>query len=94
MYDNVEPPAPNVTLTYSGDTYPFGVPDGGAFMVITEADGSASEARRVAAELQEALAENAVAVHAPDEPSKVAELWRWRGGVGFALLAQCGGAYS
>ena len=63
-------------------------------MVITEADGAASEARRVAAELREVLAEDAVAVHAPDEPSEVAELWRWRGGVGFAILAQRGGAYS
>jgi glycolate oxidase subunit GlcD len=83
-----------VTLSYSGDAYPFGVPDGAAFMVITEADGAASEARRVAAELKEALGEEAVAVHAPEEPSDVAELWRWRGGVAFAILAQRGGAFS
>jgi FAD/FMN-containing dehydrogenase len=63
-------------------------------MVITEADGSHAEARRVAAELQEALAEDAVAVHSPLEPSEVAELWRWRGGAAFAILAQRGGAYS
>ena len=83
-----------VTLRYSGDTYPFGIPEGGAFMVMTEADGSVAEAKRVAAELQEALAEDAVAVHAPEQPSEVAELWRWRGGVGFAILAQRGGAFS
>ena len=83
-----------MTLSYSGDAYPFGIPDGGAFMVITEADGAAREARRVAAELREALAEDAVAVHAPEEPSEVAELWRWRGGVAFAILAQRGGAFS
>jgi glycolate oxidase subunit GlcD len=83
-----------VTLQYSGDAYPFGLPDGAAFMVITEADGSHAEARRVAAELQEALAEDAVAVHAPLEPSEVADLWRWRGGAAFAILAQRGGAYS
>jgi glycolate oxidase subunit GlcD len=83
-----------VTLRYSGDTYPFGLPDGGAFMVMTEADGSVAEAKRVAAELREALAEDAVAVHAPEQPSEVAELWRWRGGVGFAILAQRGGAFS
>jgi glycolate oxidase subunit GlcD len=83
-----------VTLSFSGDAYPFGIPAGGAFMVITEADGAASEARRVAAELKEALVEDAVAVHAPEEPSDVAELWRWRGGVAFAILAQRGGAYS
>ena len=83
-----------VTLSYSGDAYPFGVPDGAAFMVITEADGAAPEARRVAGELGDALAEEAVAVHAPEEPSDVAELWRWRGGVAFAILAQRGGAFS
>jgi glycolate oxidase subunit GlcD len=82
------------TLRYSGDAYPFGIPEGGAFMVMTEADGAVPEARRVAAELQEALAEDAVAVHAPEEPSEVAELWRWRGGVAFAILAQRGGAFS
>jgi glycolate oxidase len=83
-----------VTLQFSGDAYPFGLPDGAAFMVITEADGSHAEARRVAAELQEALAEDAVAVHAPLEPGEVTELWRWRGGAAFAILAQRGGAYS
>ena len=44
-----------VTLSYSGDTYPFGIPADAAFMVITEADGAVPEARRVAAELREAL---------------------------------------
>ena len=83
-----------VTLSYSGDAYPFGIPDEAAFMVITEADGAADEARRVARELHEALAEDAVAVHAPDKPTDVAELWRWRGGVAFAILAQRGGAFS
>jgi glycolate oxidase subunit GlcD len=83
-----------VTLAYSGDAYPFGIPEGGAFMVITEADGAAPEARRVAAELQEALAEGAGAVHAPEAPSDVADLWRWRSGVAFAILAQRGGAFS
>jgi glycolate oxidase subunit GlcD len=82
------------TLAYSGGSYPFGLPDGDVFMVITEADGSKAEAARVAGELREALAEDAVAVHAPTEPSEVAELWRWRGGVAFAILAQRGGAYS
>lgn len=83
-----------VTLRYSGDAYPFGLPAGAAFMVITEADGAAPEARRVAAELWEALEEEAVAVHAPEQAAEVAELWRWRGGTGFAILAQRGGAFS
>ena len=83
-----------VSLRYSGDAYPFGLPEDGAFMVITEADGAPSEARRVAAELREALTEDAVAVHAPEAPAEVGELWRWRGGIGFAILAQRGGAFS
>ncbi len=83
-----------VTLGYSGETYPFGLPEGDAFMVMTEADGAPPEARRVAAELREALEEDAVAVHAPEEPSDVAALWRWRAGVAFAILAQRGGAFS
>jgi glycolate oxidase subunit GlcD len=83
-----------ITLSYSGDAYPFTLPPGAAFMVITEADGAEAEARRVAAELQEALVDDAVAVHAPTEPSDVAELWRWRAGAAFAILAQRGGAYS
>nr|MBA3842460.1 FAD-binding protein [Actinomycetota bacterium] len=83
-----------VTLSFAGDSYPFGIPDGAGFMVMTEADGAPDEARRVARELQEALAEGAVAVHAPENPSEVTELWRWRGGAAFAILAQRGGAYS
>ena len=82
-----------VTLGFSGDAYPFGMPEDAAFMVITEADGAAAETRRVAAELQEALGEDAVAVHAPEKPSDVADLWRWRGGVAFAILAQRGGVF-
>ena len=83
-----------VMLSYSGDAYPFGLPADAGFMVITEADGAEAEARRVAAELQEALADDAVAVHAPEAPSDVAELWRWRAGAAFAIIAQRGGAYS
>jgi glycolate oxidase subunit GlcD len=83
-----------VTLRFAGDAYPFGLPAGAAFMVITEADGAAAEAHRVAAELREALEDGAVAVHAPEGAAEVGELWRWRGGAAFAILAQRGGAFS
>ncbi len=63
-------------------------------MVITEADGAAPEASRIAGELHAALADEAVAVHAPEEAAEVAELWRWRSSVAFAILAQRGGAFS
>ena len=83
-----------VTLSFSGDAYPVRDPGAGRSWSITEADGAHAEARRVAGELREALAEDAVAVHAPEEPAEVAELWRWRGGAAFAILAQRGGAFS
>src|SRR3954471_21702079 len=50
-----------VTLSFAGDAYPLGLPADAAFMVITEADGAEAEARRVAVELQDALADEAVA---------------------------------
>jgi len=81
-------------LSYAGGAYPFGLPEGAGFMVITEADGAAAEARRVADELRDALSDDAVALHAPTEPTDVAALWRWRAGAAFAVLAQRGGAYS
>src|SRR5579872_2649525 len=81
-------------LRFSGEAYPFGLPDGAGFMVVTEADGAASEARRVAGELHEALAEGALAVQTPQTRDDVAALWRWRAGGAFAILAQRGGAYS
>ncbi len=83
-----------VTLEFSGGTYPFGIPADAAFMVITEADGAVPEAQRVAAELREALSEDAVVVHAPQDPAEVADLWRWRASAAFAILAQRGGAFS
>jgi glycolate oxidase subunit GlcD len=81
-------------LRYAGEAYPFGLPDGAGFMVVTEADGAVPEARRVAGELREALLEDALAVQTPAEPDEVAALWRWRAGGAFAILAQRGGAYS
>src|SRR4051812_4362427 len=81
-----------VMLSYSGDAYPFGIPGDAAFMVVTEADGAVDEARRVAGELREALEEDAVAVHAPEDPTDVAELWRGGGGCAFLILPPPRGA--
>jgi glycolate oxidase subunit GlcD len=83
-----------VLLGFNRDAYPFGVPEDAGFLVISEADGAVDEARRVAAELREALAEDALAVHTPEGPEDVASLWRWRAGGAFAIIAQRGGAYS
>src|SRR5215831_422447 len=75
-------------------SYQSGVPDGAAFMVIAEADGTADEAARVRDELVEALSENAIAVHAPSDREGLEALWRWRGGLGLAVRARRGAALS
>ena len=80
------------TLRFAGGSFPGGVPAEAGFMVIVEADGAAEEARRAQRELLEALREEALSLHAPERPGEVAEVWRWRGGIAFALLAQKGGA--
>jgi FAD/FMN-containing dehydrogenase len=63
------------------------VPEGAAFMVIAEADGSRDEAAALRDELVEVLGEGSVSVLAPDP----AELWRWREGVAFAVISLRGG---
>ena len=63
-------------------------------MVITEADGSHAEARRVAGELREALAEDAVAVHSPGGAVRGRRAVALARRSAFAILAQRGGAFS
>jgi glycolate oxidase subunit GlcD len=81
-------------LAAAAPAAPFALPDGAAFMVIAEADGSAAETAAVASELRETLAEGALALHAPQAPADVAALWRWREGVAIAVTAQRGGKMS
>ena len=82
------------TLDAAAGSYPQDVPDGAGFMVLAEADGSADEAARVCHELGEALADQALVVHAPTGAREVAELWRWRDGVSIAVSARRGGKVS
>lgn len=65
-----------------------------AFVALTEADGSASEAERVRAELLEALEADATAVLAPRDGAGIAALWRWRAGVSHAATAAQGAKLS
>jgi glycolate oxidase subunit GlcD len=81
-------------LACGAPSYDAGVPDGAAFMVIAEADGSADEAERVRDELVEALSVDAVAVHAPSNRAGLESLWRWRAGLAFAVRARRGAAIS
>src|SRR6478736_5655877 len=82
------------TLACAGQSFDGPLPDGAGFLVIAEADGSAQEAARIQAELIEALGEGAVSVHAPADRTAVEALWRWRGGLTFAVLARRGLALS
>src|SRR5262249_32983388 len=76
-----------IALAAAGDAFPGGVPAGAGFAVIAEADGARDEAAGLRDELVEVLGEEALAVAAP-EP---ADLWRWREGVAFAVIAKRGG---
>jgi glycolate oxidase subunit GlcD len=82
------------TLALAGASFPGAVPAGAGFLVIAELDGSRAEAEHERRELREALADEALGFSTPETPGEIAALWRWRGGVAFALLAQKGGALS
>jgi glycolate dehydrogenase FAD-linked subunit len=82
------------TVLAAGGSFPSDVPSGAAFMVVAEADGSTAEAERLRADVVEVLAEDALAVYAPTEMGTIAELWRWRDGISFAVTAQRGGKVS
>jgi glycolate oxidase subunit GlcD len=73
---------------------PFPAPPPAGFAVIAAADGSTSEAARLRAELIEVLEDGSVGIHAPREPSAVAELWGWRDTVHHAVIARRGGKLS
>jgi glycolate oxidase subunit GlcD len=83
-----------VSLAGGGPSFPRPLPAGAGFMVIAEVEGSREEAERQRRELEEVLAPIALEVWLPATSSEIAELWRWRGGVSFAILAQKGGALS
>jgi FAD/FMN-containing dehydrogenase len=76
------------TIRAAGATFPGEAVSG--FVVLAEADGSEAEARRVHAELVDALSEGADVVLTP--AARV--LWRWRDGVSHAVSAVRGAKLS
>src|SRR4051812_7978621 len=76
----------------AGGAFPGGPLRG--FVVIAEADGSATEAARIRDELCEVLADGAVRAHAPADRAAVRALWRWRDGVSLAVAAARGAKLS
>jgi glycolate oxidase subunit GlcD len=81
-------------LTAAATSFPGGVPDGASFLVLIDADGSASEAARVRDEAVEVLTRGALRVDAPSEEKSCAAIWSWRDGVSLAVTARRGGKLS
>jgi glycolate oxidase subunit GlcD len=82
------------TLACGGASFPGGMPEGARCLLIAEADGSRAEAERVQTELVEVAGSGSVGVNAPRDRTGIEELWRWRGGLAFAVIARRGGAVS
>ncbi len=82
------------TLACATGSFDGEMPADAGFMVIAEADGSAAEAAAMQAELIDVLGDGAVSVHAPSDRTGIEALWRWRGGLAFAVLARRGLALS
>jgi len=76
-------------LAASASTFPGGLPDGTAFLVVCEADTSEADA----AELEEALG-GELGAALRDGRGWDRELWRWRDGVSLAVTARRGGKLS
>jgi glycolate oxidase subunit GlcD len=73
---------------------PVDLPSRTGFMLLAEADGTAAQAAAGQRELELAMEDHALAVHAPISPHDVAALWRWRDGVSGAVTSQHGGKIS
>ncbi|MFN8160827.1 MAG: FAD-linked oxidase C-terminal domain-containing protein [Solirubrobacterales bacterium] len=81
-------------LALSLGSFPAEAPEEAGFLVLAEADGSAGEAERIAAELAATLGEGAAGVHRFSGAAASRELWRWRDGVPLAVAAKRGGKLS
>jgi glycolate oxidase subunit GlcD len=81
-------------LSAAAGAFPAPVPDDARFMVVAEADGELATAAAWRDELREALAPEALAVHAPDARRDIEALWRWREGVSIAVTGIRGGKVS
>jgi glycolate oxidase subunit GlcD len=82
------------TIDIVRPSFPGELPAARCFAVISEVDGAAEEARAGRSELIEAMSPGALGLDAPDERARIAELWRWRDGIGLAADAHMGGKVS
>ena len=74
-------------------TLPVEIPDDTRFLVVSECDGGAGEAERVAAEVADALGAESVRAVLSGQ-ARLAELARWRDGIGYAVRTIRGGKMS
>lgn len=81
-------------LRAAAASFPADVPAGAEFLVLADADGDPDTARRIRAELSEAIGEGALGLHVPEARREVEDVWRWRGGVSHAVAALRGGKVS
>ena len=81
-------------LALTAARFPAPLPPQAGFMLITEADGSAPEAARLARELEYALAQDLLALHAPTSAQDINALWRWRDSIAVQIAARRGGKVS
>ena len=80
-----------IALESVAHAYPGDVPDGAAFAVMAEADGSEVEAAALLEELVEALSDGALRV---DVGAGCDEVWRWRDGVSGVVAGLAGAKLS
>jgi FAD/FMN-containing dehydrogenase len=74
-------------------TLPLAIPEGAQFLVVSECDGSSTDVSRVVGEVAEALGPRAVQGVVRGRAG-VAEMNRWRDGIGYAVRAVRGGKMS
>jgi glycolate oxidase subunit GlcD len=81
-------------LALAGPSLPLSLPRDTEFVLICEADGSASTADEMADDLKAVLQADAIALEVISDPQQAAALWRWRSGVSFAVISSHGGKMS
>lgn len=74
--------------------FPVAVPHTVGFAVLVEVDGTSSEVAAAVEDVADALATDAAVIVRATAAAEVAELWRWREGVGLAADAALGGKVS
>ena len=79
------------TLAITAGAYPGEVPPEAGFALLVELDGSVQDVRAQRVELDELLAESALAI---EQPGDVEALWRWRDGINPAVTGLRGAKVS